>query len=429
MNRQDKKRNKIILICITIFINIGFLGFFKYSAFIIDNINALSDLLGIEKNNIHINIILPIGISFYTFMALSYIIDVYRKKIKAEKNFIKYALFVSFFPQILSGPIGRAPMLIPQINSLPYKNLYDLKRILSGLEMMLFGYFIKMVIGDRIAIFVNAVYGDYTSYGTTILIITAIFYSIQIYCDFAGYSYIAIGVARIMGINLMENFNTPYFSCSIQEFWRRWHISLSSWFRDYIYIPLGGNRRGIVYINIMVTFILSGIWHGSGLTFIAWGALHGFYQVVGKVFYKPKRLLEKKFAIRTCTFSYKLWQAILTFSLVSFAWIFFRADSLNIAINYIQRMFSVFDVWVLFDGSIYDIALDRREFLILFIAIIIMLVVDIYKRVTNQSIGRFLNRQWFPFRITIYIVAVLLIYIFGIYGSSFEASSFIYFKF
>lgn len=264
-------RKCVVAVCFIC--NIGILIFFKYFDFALSNINALLGKMGgtvIEKP---FDVILPVGISFYTFQALSYILDVYRGRVEAEKNILKYALFVSFFPQLVAGPIERSENLLCQINDLPNKKIWDYERIVNGLILMIWGYFQKMVIADRVAIMVDTVFSSYYMFGSLELLMAAMGFAIQIYCDFASYSTIAIGAAQVMGFTLMENFQTPYFSRSIQEFWKRWHISLSIWFRDYLYIPLGGNRCSKLkkYRNLMVTFLVSGLWHGANWTYIFWG--------------------------------------------------------------------------------------------------------------------------------------------------------------
>lgn len=254
-------------------INLGILVFFKYFDFLLSNFNRIVKACGISPIERTFDVILPVGISFYTFQALGYIIDVYRGEIKAEKNLLKYALFVSFFPQLVAGPIERSKNLISQIKNVENIKLWNYKHITNGAVQMLWGMFLKMVIADRIAIFVDTVYDGYWYYGSIELVLATALFAIQIYCDFASYSLIAKGAARIMGFELMENFNTPYFAKSIKEFWRRWHISLSSWFRDYLYIPLGGSRcsRWKKYRNIMITFLVSGLWHGANWNFVIWG--------------------------------------------------------------------------------------------------------------------------------------------------------------
>ena len=266
----EKLKYKRTVVAFSFIINLAILIFFKYFDFLLQNINIVLSALNIQLINKPFDVILPVGISFYTFQALSYTIDVYRGEIKSEKNIIKYALFVSFFPQLVAGPIERSNNLLIQIENLEKVKRFDYDRITEGLTLMLFGYFQKMVIADRAAILVDTVFNGYYEYNSMALILAAIFFAIQIYCDFGSYSLIAMGTAKVMGINLMENFNTPYFARSVKEFWGRWHISLSTWFRDYLYIPLGGNRCSNIRksFNILVTFLVSGLWHGANFTFI-----------------------------------------------------------------------------------------------------------------------------------------------------------------
>lgn len=251
-------------------INLGILFYFKYINFSLNTLSGIFAKIHIELNVPKFDIILPVGISFYIFQALSYIMDVYRDEIYAEKNFLRYALFVSFFPQLVAGPIERSGNLLKQLASLK-KICFE--NVREGLLLMLWGYFLKIVLADRIAIFVDTVYGDLLTYPGTYLVVATMLFAVQIYCDFAGYSTIAMGAAKVLGITLMENFNAPYLSTSIAEFWRRWHISLTSWFHDYLYIPLGGNRKGKLrkYINKMIVFLVSGLWHGASLAYVAWG--------------------------------------------------------------------------------------------------------------------------------------------------------------
>lgn len=254
-------------------VNLAILGFFKYFDFFLMNLNAVIGKFGLEMVQKPFDVVLPVGISFYTFQALGYIIDVYKEKVSAEKNVLKYALFVSFFPQLVAGPIERTENLLNQIKEIPSRKPLDYDRITNGLVYMLYGFFLKMVISDRVAILVDNVFDSWFLYGGVELLVAAIGFALQIYCDFSSYSIIAIGAAQVMGFTLMENFEAPYFSSSVKEFWRRWHISLSTWFRDYVYIPLGGNRRGKrrKNINLMLTFLLSGLWHGANWTFVVWG--------------------------------------------------------------------------------------------------------------------------------------------------------------
>lgn len=274
--QESAVKKKKLIVAVSFVTNIGILLFFKYFSFLFDNVVAVIQNLGFEISERPFDIILPVGISFYTFQALSYTVDVYRGEVESEKNFFRYALFVSFFPQLVAGPIERSKNLLKQVGSMEKIKLWNYERIAKGSVLMLWGYFQKMVIADRAAILVDHVYDTYWMYGSIELILASILFAVQIYCDFASYSLIAIGSARIMGFHLMENFNTPYFSCSIKDFWRRWHISLSTWFRDYLYIPLGGSRCGKEkkYRNLIITFLVSGLWHvPAGIMFFGAGCM------------------------------------------------------------------------------------------------------------------------------------------------------------
>lgn len=271
---QEEKKSVCKKICVigSLTCNLLILFFFKYANFTIDSLNVLLQTLHITVIERSFDVLLPVGISFYIFQALGYTIDVYRGEIEVETNFLRYALFVSFFPQLVAGPIERSKNLMKQLKE---SHSFDFDRMRDGLLLMLWGYFMKIVLADRIAIFVDAIYGDLETYTGYYVLIASILFAFQIYCDFAGYSTIAMGAAKILGFTLMENFNAPYLSLSVAEFWRRWHISLSTWFRDYLYIPLGGNRKGIwrKYCNLFVVFGVSGLWHGANWTYVIWGAL------------------------------------------------------------------------------------------------------------------------------------------------------------
>lgn len=367
-----------------------------------------------------------IGISFYMLKSVGYLIDVYRGDDVAEHNPLMLALFVSFFPQVLSGPIERAGNMMPQF---AYPVTVDFDRFRDGFLQCLWGYFLKLVIADRLAIFVNSVYQAPESCEGTIVAIATVLYSFEIYCDFAGYSAIAIGVARILGIDVMKNFDSPYMAKSVAEFWRRWHISLSSWLRDYIYIPLGGNRKGTVrkYLNVLIVFAISGIWHGSALTFLVWGLLHAVYQILGFVTQPLRDKVVETLKIDRNGLSHRTMKTLFTFILVNLAWVFFRASSLEQAITVIKKSFQ-FTPWVLSDLSLYKMGLSRGSFNLGIAGIALLIVMDILnyngvelrERIVKQSI-------WY--RWIIMIGAILAILIFGIWGAGYNASSFIYQQF
>ena len=412
-------------------INIGILFFFKYFDFALTYTNQVLSALGFQIVEKPFDVLLPVGISFYTFQALSYTVDVYRKDIKPEKNIFKYALFVSFFPQLVAGPIERSTNLMKQVQQVHTFKLWNYENITSGLALMLWGYFMKMVVADRLAILVDVVFGNYTQFGGLVLVVSAVFFAFQIYCDFGSYSLIAMGSAKIMGFTLMENFNTPYFSCSIKEFWRRWHISLSGWFRDYLYIPLGGNRKGTgrKYINLLITFLVSGLWHGANFTFVVWGGLHGVYQIIGDLLKPLKQKWIERFCIKTECFSYKLLQGLMTFMLVDFAWIFFRSNSLNDSLNYIGRMVRYIDLTTLWNGSLYSLGLTPLEFWIAIISLIVLFMVDAIRYKKGMHLYEYLNNQFVVLRWAIYMILVVAIFVFGIYGFEYDAAQFYYFQF
>lgn len=350
---------------------------------------------------------------------------------EVENNLLRYALFVSFFPQLVAGPIERSKNLFSQMKNIKNIELWNAKRLTSGTIQMIWGLFMKMVIADRVAILVNKVFDNYQTYGSVELFLGSIGFAIQIYCDFASYSLIAIGSAKIMGFDLMENFNTPYFARNIKDFWNRWHISLSSWFKDYLYIPLGGSRKGIIrkYINLFIVFLVSGLWHGASWNFVVWGGIHGIYRVIGEASLTFRQKLIKKLSINTECFSWRFFENISTFGMVVFAWIFFRSNTLVDALNFIKRMITRPDPWIFFNGRIYNFSLDRIDMNILIFSIVMLFLVDLVKKINNQTIDEFLIKQNVWFRWIIIIVLIWMIFIFGIYGPAFDPQQFIYFQF
>lgn len=429
ISKSDTVLKKKIWVGCSFGSNLLILAFFKYFNFFLENLNLILNKANIRMIESQFDIILPVGISFYTFQALSYTMDVYREDLKAEKNFAKYALFVSFFPQLVAGPIERSTNLIHQINDIEKNSRWDGKRSLSGLLQMIWGFFLKLVVADRLAILVNEVFNNYENYKGFQIIVAAIFFAFQIYCDFNSYSNIAIGCARIYGIDLMKNFDTPYFSQSIAEFWRRWHISLSSWFRDYLYIPLGGNRKGTVrkYINILIVFLVSGLWHGASWNYVIWGGIHGIYQIIGKLLMPIRNWIVKHTAIDRESWTHKLYKIVCTFVLVDFAWIFFRADSATVAVRMIKSIFSSMNLWIFFDGEIYNLGLGRVEFGIAIFALLIVLFVSCIEK--KVKIYQKFCEQRISIQISMVFVSIIIILVYGIYGPSYDASQFIYFQF
>ncbi|MDO4489205.1 MAG: MBOAT family O-acyltransferase [Eubacteriales bacterium] len=425
----ETKKKAVMVLCIII--NLGILALFKYGNFAIESLNKVLGILHIGVVERRFDFLLPVGISFYTFQALGYMIDVYRGDVEAEKNFFRYALFVSFFPQLVAGPIERSKNLLGQMRDIEKKKLWDLNAISSGAILMVWGLFMKMVIADRASILVDTVFDNYRMYGSTELITAIVFFALQIYCDFASYSTIATGAARIMGFSLMENFNAPYLATSIRDFWSRWHISLSTWFRDYLYIPLGGNRKGRLRkaLNTMIVFLVSGLWHGANWTFVFWGGLHGLYQVIGDLTKEIRGRIAARLNVNTECFSHRLLRTLVTFVLVSFAWIFFRANTITEAFSIIARIITKPTPWVLFNDGLYKLGLARPEMNILIVGVVILFLVDLIRVIKKQTLDSFLLTQNLWFEWAVVIGLIVMIFIFGEYGPQFDAKQFIYFQF
>jgi D-alanyl-lipoteichoic acid acyltransferase DltB (MBOAT superfamily) len=407
ISNTDSIKTKKIYLFLSVITNLGLLGFFKYFNFFVTSFEALLAYLGINVDTWTLNIILPVGISFYTFQTLSYTIDIYKGKIKHTNDFLSFAVFVSFFPQLVAGPIERASHLLPQFLN---KRVFNYNAAISGVSLITYGFFKKMVIADRLAIYVNSVFSDIQNANSISLALGAIFFSFQIYADFSGYSLIARGVSKLLGFDLMINFNKPYLATSIPDFWRRWHISLSTWFRDYLYIPLGGNRVSISrnYYNLMIVFLISGLWHGANWTFVIWGFLHGLYQII---YLKLNSLFQLK---KSNNLLVKILRIILVFSLVTLTWVFFRADSISQAFEYLYK-FSNFD----FKFNLVQISAERGPLnLILSIFSILLLYLSyllpqnlIFKKESHS--------------ILFIAITILIIILIGINGTE----EFIYFQF
>ncbi|MCI8295267.1 MAG: MBOAT family protein [Lachnospiraceae bacterium] len=424
-DRRQKRKKQVVAGCFIL--NLGVLFYFKYTGFFLDSLRTLLGAFHIPAEIPVVQVVLPVGISFYTFQALSYTMDVYRGEIYAEKNFFRYALFVSFFPQLVAGPIERSKNLLKQ---LAHPAPFAFGQARDGFLLMLWGFFLKVVLADRIALFVDYVYGDYMGHGGWYLIVATVLFAFQIYCDFYGYSVIAMGAAKILGIRLMENFSAPYLARSVGEFWRRWHISLTSWFKDYLYIPLGGSRKGTArkYGNKLIVFLVSGLWHGAEASFVVWGGINGLYQIIGEAV-KPFR--DKAVALlglRRDTLGHKLAQAIGTFLLVDFSWIFFRAGSLKEGLAILRQMVTVKNPWILFDGSLYTCRLDERNFRLMLLCLGVLLFADICKYKGIQ-IRQVIAAQDLWARCLFIVFAVCFILTTGIWGPGYDAANFIYFQF
>ena len=405
--------------------NLAILAVFKYADFALRTVSFLTDHLGLGSINHRIDLLLPVGISFYTFQALSYTIDVYRGNIKAEKSLLRYALFVSFYPQLVAGPIERSGSLLIQIQKMQELKMWDFARVRDGLLLMCWGMFQKLVIADRASMLVNQVYGNCQNYGFFELSAASVLFAFQIYCDFGGYSSIACGAAKVMGFSLTLNFRQPYLATSIKDFWRRWHISLTSWFTDYLYIPLGGSRKGRLfkYCNIVIVFLVSGLWHGAGWHFAAWGFIHAVYQIGGQW----KRELEEKFLksknTAALSFSQKLGKMIGTFLLVDAAWVFFAADSLRQVYAIFRQMLTAFQ-----KAGIYELGLDRGNWFILLFGITVLFTVDVLHE-KGYSVFMLVREQTVWFRWNLYLGLIWCTILFGIYGAGYDAGQFIYFQF
>ncbi len=425
----DKKKTvvKKLGVGFVIVSNLAVLCYFKYSNFFLDSLESLFELINVEPNVPSVDVLLPVGISFYTFQALSYTIDLYRDEIYAEKNFFRYALFVSFFPQLVAGPIERSKNLLKQLAT-PKKFSYVKAR--DGLFLMVWGFFLKIVLADRIAMLVDTVYGDYHRFGGWYIALATVLFAVQIYCDFYGYSTIAMGAAGILGIDLMENFNAPYLSVTVAEFWRKWHISLTSWFKDYLYIPLGGSRKGVVrkYLNKIIVFLVSGLWHGANFTFVIWGALNGVYQVIGELLMPIREKICKAMHISRKFFLLRFVQMIITFALIDFSWIFFRANTVGDSFAMISSLFNAENFNIFKDGGIYMCGLGEKDFKLMLICILILLVADTFKHF-GISVRYYIQKVPYIVRALALIIAICFILVFGIWGSGYDATNFIYFQF
>lgn len=422
------QRKRKFYMAIAAILSLGILFTFKYLNFAIENINRLFAMTGSSFAVTAVDIVLPVGISFYTFQALGYVIDVYRRDVAAEKNFLRYALFVSFFPQLVAGPIERSRNLLSQLKE-PTKFDYDTAK--NGLLLMLWGYFEKMWVADRLAILVDAVYNDYGNYSAGMIVLATMLFSIQIYCDFGGYSHIAIGAAQVLGIRLMDNFRQPYLATNIKDFWNRWHISLSTWFRDYVYFPLGGSRcsKPKAYRNLMITFLVSGLWHGASWHYVVWGGLNGFYQVIGRMTKQAREKLRAALHIREDGMPLRIFQTVVTFLLASFAWLFFRADGLGNAYGML-RLALTNGVWLrqLSDGTIFMMGLSRLGIYQLIFALIMLLVVDICHE-RGVSFRRWIAARPIAVRWGIYMITLLAFLVLVIQNYGRPAAEFIYFQF
>ncbi len=412
-----------ISLALGVLANLGVLFLFKYYNFFIENVQSVTGIMLPV-----LSFMLPVGISFYTFQSLGYVIDVYNKKTKAEKNIINYALFISFYPQLVAGPIERSTNLLSQINE---KKSYSYENMRRGILLMGYGFFLKLVIADRLAIFVNSVYNNYTNVNGAFLFLATIVFAFQIYCDFASYSYIAIGAARVMGYKLMTNFKAPYFSKSISEFWQRWHISLSTWFQDYVFNPIvwsSKNPQFAIYTAVITVFLVSGIWHGANWTFVIWGLIHAIFRVFEIVTKNHKKKLYKKFNLNTKSKPFKFMQVIMTFLLVCFTYIFFRSENLTQAFSIIEKIFTNFNFNLIFTEEFFDYGLDIFDLYVAGVSLLVLFIAD-YLIYNSVDVYKFIIEKNRVFRWIFYWIVILVIVVFGVYGPNYDASPFIYFQF
>lgn len=435
IEKTEGKRRKAFLIlsiistCLVLFV-------FKYFNFFNSNFLALSQFLHWNYPIAYLHLILPIGLSFHTFQSLSYVLEVYRKNQKAEKHFGIYSLYVMFYPQLVAGPIERPQNLLHQFYE---QHIFDYQRVTNGLKLMAWGMFKKVVIADRIAVFVNQAYNNPLEHHGISWIAATVFFAFQIFCDFSGYSDIAIGAAQVMGFKLMTNFNQPYSSKSISEFWKRWHISLSTWFRDYLYISLGGNRVTVPrwYLNLFITFLVSGFWHGANWTFVVWGALNGAYLIIGILTQNIRRSAVRVMFLNKVPNIHKAFQVLITFSLICFAWIFFRARNIQEALYIVSNICSgIFDLVLNIQtyathlesmkalGKTLLLGQPRQELLVAAGGILFMEVVHRIQR--RNSIRELISRKPAVIRWAAYYGIVLIIIFCGAFSSS---TQFIYFQF
>lgn len=402
LEKKKKSKGKVFL-AITVCFYVFMLCFYKYLPYCFP-------LPGMDWQ-------MPVGLSFYLFQAIGYLIDIYKGTSRAERKFLNLGLYLAFFPKLVSGPIEREREFLPQIKALSSVKLRNRGRMSTAFTYMLWGYFMKLVVADRLAVIVNQIFGNPEAFDSFWLLLGVLFYTLQIYCDFAGYSYIAMGCAGIFGIKLMNNFNVPYLAVSISDFWHRWHISLSTWLRDYLYIPLGGSRKGTARkcINTVIVFLVCGMWHGAGLNFIVWGLLHGIYSVIEALGRK------QGFKVKG--------GRMITFMAVAFAWIFFRAGSFQIAVLYIVEMFTSGIHPENWRQSIDILQLNMVEGVLIILGIAVICAADVYCERRKLHLPVLIQQKQNAVRYLIFYLLLITIFIFGMYGAGYHASEFIYMQF
>ena len=443
-NAKKLEREKRLVLIAVIVLNLGILAFLKYFNFFAENVNQLFAFVGVLAKLPTFKLFLPLGISFYTFQAVGYLIDVSREVCEPQRNFAKFALYCSYFPSVMQGPINRYNDLSPQLFQ-PHH--FNYTQVTFGMQRMLWGFFKKLVIADRLALFVNQVYGNWQDYTGFQFVIAAIFFTFQLYTDFSGCMDIVIGASQVLGIRLPENFQTPFFSKSISEFWRRWHITLGAWFKDYMFYPMlksnffqkmtDTNKKRFgkklakaltTYAGLFILWFVMGLWHGASWKFIiGTGLLHWFYVVSGEVCAPIFKKTIAFFKINTDCFSWRLFQSLRTFCLVTLGFVFFRADGFMTALRICKRTLLNFNPWVFFDGTLLTMGLDGKDFTVAVIALLILLVVSILQQ--KIHIREKLAEQNLVFRWAILYILFFTVIIFGIYGPGYDATEFIYRQF
>ncbi len=422
LQKENDRRKRKLLLAVSIFFNLGLLGFFKYFNFFIVNFKSAFTFFGYPLDISSLDIILPVGISFYTFQSLSYGIDVYRRKLEPTKDVVAFMAFVSFFPQLVAGPIERATHLLPQFSS---KRYFNYEKAVDGMRLILWGFFKKIVIADNAAVYVNDIFAHYTNYSGGTLILGAVLFSFQIYCDFSGYSDIAIGLSRLFGFDLMRNFKYPYFSRNVAVFWQKWHISLTSWFRDYLYLPLGGNKGNLLFKirNVMIVFLISGFWHGANLTFLLWGFVNALF-FIPLVIIKENRLKLKVLEKETLLPSIReVFEMCSTFLIITFSWIFFRAENVKHAFLYIGGILNPTNFFEIHSQSTFSDSIIPLACSLLF-----FITVEWISRHNEHVIHPYLFQDKWYLKLTrfaLYFIILLMI----ILNIKNEASDFIYFQF
>lgn len=424
-SKNDIRKKLLLIICVLS--SLGTLFVFKYSGFVIDNLNKIMNWNVSTDSLLGFDIMLPVGISYYTFQVVGYIVDIYRGNIQAEKNFLKYSLYVSFFPKMVSGPIERSKNLLQQLQKPVYFNEENVR---IGLLTMAYGLVLKVVAADNIAAVINPVLGNYQEAHGIVIMAAVILFGFQIYFDFQGYTLLALGSAKVLGYDMLENFNSPYWAGSVREFWQRWHISLTSWFREYLYIPLGGNRKGKIrkHFNTMIVFLVSGLWHGAGWNFIVWGGLNGLYLVLQDI---TSNVRKKIYAVLKIDQNSLIWKGltrIVTFALIDIAWLFFKAGTIDDAILMLKIMVVDFNPLYLLSDGFFSMFGSTRNFAVICLLIIIIMLLDYFKYKKIDLKSMVFNQKTIV-RWMIYISIILCILLIGNYGGEYEQTQFIYFQF